>query len=288
METKKKSQLKEVVKRLSKNRLGMAGMIIVVLLLIVAALAPYIIPYDYAAQDSTALFLKPGSSGHLLGTDNLGRDVLSRTIYGTRISLIMGLSSVFLMVVIGDTLGAIAGYYGGFIDNLLMRFLDIFQAVPSLVLCIALAAVLGSGLSNAIIAIGVTTAPWHARMIRGSIMQVRSMEYIEAAKAINASDKRIILKHLIPNALAPSIVQVTMDLGHAILSAATLSFIGLGAQAPLPEWGTMLSEGRNYIRGHGYLVIIPGIMIMITILAFNLLGDGLRDALDPRLKEGTR
>lgn len=286
MEGKKQSQIVVIMKRLMKNRLAMIGLVTVIFLIIMALIAPYIIPYDYAAQDYTATFLKPGSPGHILGTDHLGRDMLSRLIYGARISLRMGILSVIIMVLIGDTMGAIAGYYGGVIDDLLMRFLDVFQSVPSLVLCIAFAAVLGSGLNNAAIAIGITLAPWHARMLRGSIMQVRNMDYIDAARTINASDQRIVLRHIIPNALAPSIVQITMDIGNAILNLATLSFIGLGAQAPLPEWGTMLSEGRDYIRDSGYMVVLPGIMIMLTILAFNLLGDGLRDALDPRLKEG--
>lgn len=285
---KKKSQIIEVLKRLAKNKLGMVGLIVIILLIVVAILAPVIAPYDYATQDYSSTFLKPGSEGHILGTDSLGRDVFSRLIYGARYSLGMGFAAVCLAAVIGDVLGAIAGYYGGKVDNVIMRALDIFQAIPGLILCIALAAVLGAGLENAVIAIGITTAPWHARMIRGSIMQVRGMEYVEAARTINASDKRIILKHIIPNAMAPSIVQITMDLGNAIMLAATLSFIGLGAQAPTPEWGMMLSESRSFIRDSGYLVIIPGIMIMITILAFNLFGDGLRDALDPKLKEGAR
>lgn len=285
---KKKSQIKEVLKRLAKNRLGMVGLIVIIIMVCLALLAPVIAPYDYAAQDYMATFLKPGSEGHLLGTDSLGRDILSRVLYGARYSLGMGFLAVILAAVIGDTLGALAGYYGGKVDAVIMRALDIFQAIPPLILCIALAAVLGAGLGNAVVAIGITTAPWHARMIRGSIMQVRGMEYVEAAKAINASDKRIILKHIIPNAMAPSIVQITMDLGGAIMMAATLSFIGLGAQAPTPEWGMMLSESRGFIRDSGYLVLVPGIMIMITVLAFNLFGDGLRDALDPKLKEGAR
>ena len=282
---KKESQFANIVWRLSRNKTAMIGLFVLIVLIFVAIFAEQLMPYDYATQDYASRFLLPGSEGHLLGTDELGRDILSRLIYGTRLSLVMGFAAVFLEALIGDVLGAIAGYFGGIVDDIIMRMLDIYQSIPRLVLAIAMAAVLGGGLTNAIIAVGITGAPWHARLIRGSIIQVREMEYVEAARSINAGNGRILLKHIIPNALAPSIVQIALDLGNAILTAATLSFIGLGAQAPLPEWGAMLSGGRDFLRDYGYMVLCPGIMIMITVLSFNLLGDGLRDAMDPRLNE---
>lgn len=282
---KKQSQFLETMRRLLKNKLAVVGLIILVVLILIGIFADQLAPYPYDLQDYRSLFLPPGSPGHILGTDNLGRDVLSRLIYGARLSIKMGVLSILLAAVLGMILGSIAGYYGGIIDDLIMRFLDIYQAIPALVLCIAMAAVMGSGLNNAIIAVGITSAPWHARIIRGSIMQIRNTEYVEAAKAINAGSFRVLTRHIIPNAMGPSIVQITMDLGNAILTAATLSFIGLGAQAPLSEWGAMLSAGRDYMRDSGYLVLLPGIMIMLTVISCNLLGDGLRDAMDPRLRD---
>ena len=189
-----------------------------------------------------------------------------------------------IAAVLGIIFGSIAGFYGGQVDNILMRFLDIYQSIPAMLLSIALAAALGPGINNAILAIGISTMSTYARMIRAQILTVRDREFVEAAQAINASDARIIVKHILPNSFAPLIVAITMNIGNSILAAATLSFIGLGAQPPLPEWGAMLSGGRAYMRDHGYLVMIPGIFIMISVLAFNLLGDGLRDALDPRMK----
>ena len=186
--------------------------------------------------------------------------------------------------VLGTTLGAIAGFYGGKTDNIIMRILDIYQSIPGMLLSIALATSLGPGVNNAILAVGISTIPVYSRIIRASIMTVRDKEYIEAATAINASDFRIITRHVLPNSFAPLIVEITMNIGNSILMAATLSFIGLGAQPPSPEWGAMLSEGRNFMRDYGYLVIYPGICIMASVLSFNMLGDGLRDALDPRLK----
>ncbi len=275
-----------VFKRLMKKKLAVTGLIIIIALVLLAIFAPWIAPYDYAQQDYTAVMQKPSlTSGHLLGTDNLGRDLLSRIIYGTRYSLSMGLLAVLLAAIVGIAVGAIAGYYGGMLDNILMRFLDIYQSIPSLILCIALAAVMGAGLKSAVVAIAFASVGRYARMTRASIMQIRGMEYVEAATAINASDRRILIKHILPNAFSPMIVQISMTIGAAILMGATMSFIGLGAQPPLPEWGTLLAESRNYLREAGYLLLAPGFMILITVIAFNLVGDGLRDALDPRLKD---
>lgn len=283
---KKKSQFAIVMRRLAKKKLAMFGVIIIVLLILMAVFADYIAPYPYAEQDYTAILQKPSlTSGHLLGTDSLGRDLLSRIIYGTRYSLYMGLLSVLLAAVIGITLGSVAGYCGGMVDNLLMRFLDIYQSIPSLILSIALAAVLGAGMESAIIAIAFATTGGYARMIRASIMQESGKEYVEAARSIDAGNMRILIKHILPNAFSPMIVQISMTIGSAILMGATMSFIGLGAQPPIPEWGTLLADGRNFLRDSGYLLLAPGFMIFITVFAFNMLGDGLRDALDPRLKD---
>lgn len=278
-----KSRLMEVMGRLAKNKLAMLGLVIIVLLILVALFAPLIAPYDYTELDLSAIYSGP-SREHLLGTDRLGRDILSRLIYGTQQSLRIGIFSVAIGAVLGVILGALAGFYGGKTDNIIMRLLDIYQSIPGMLLSIALATSLGPGVNNAIFAIGISTIPVYSRIIRASIMTVRDKEYIEAATSINASDFRIITRHVIPNAIAPLIVEITMNIGNSIIMAATLSFIGLGAQPPSPEWGAMLSEGRNFMRDYGYLVIYPGICIMASVLSFNMLGDGLRDALDPRLK----
>jgi peptide/nickel transport system permease protein len=280
---KRKSGIREIWRRLKKNRFAVAGLFVIILLLAVAIFASYIAPYSYQEQNVQSSFA-PSSKEHLLGADKLGRDILSRLIYGSRQSLQMGLGCVALAACIGIVIGAIAGFYGGWLDNALMRFLDIYQCIPMLLMCIALAAALGAGIRNAIIAISISTAPTYARLIRASILTVREKDYVEAARAINASDFRIITKHVVPNSISPLIVAITMNIGNSILSAAILSFIGLGAQPPIPEWGAMLSEGRNFMRDHASLVLYPGVCIMISVLAFNLLGDGLRDALDPRLK----
>lgn len=281
--TRKHSHTRDVLHRLMKNKLAVVGLIVIFLLILIAVFAPFLAPYGYEEQDLMATYQTPNAT-HLLGTDNLGRDILSRLIYGSRQSLRIGVLSVAIASVLGITFGSVAGFYGGRLDNFLMRLLDIYQSVPAMLLSIALAAALGPGINNAILAIGISTMAEYARLIRAQILTVREREFVEAARAINASDGRIILKHVLPNAFAPLIVSITMNIGNSILAAATLSFIGLGAQPPLPEWGAMLSAGRSYMRDYGYLVIIPGICIMVSVLAFNLLGDGLRDALDPRMK----
>lgn len=277
------SPFRVVLKRMAKNKMSVVGLVIVILLILIAVFADHLMPYGYAYQD-ILMFLKGPCKEHLLGTDNLGRDILSRLIYGTRLSLTLGVLSVLLAAALGGILGSIAGYYGGRVDNLIMRFLDIYQSVPGLVMCIAMAAALGSGITNSVLAIGITTMSGYARMIRSSILTIKENEYIEAARAIKGSDFHIIIKHILPNAISPLIVQMTMGIGGAILLGSTLAFVGLGVPAPAPEWGTMLADGRAYMRDYGYMVIFPGIAIIITVLAFNLLGDGLRDALDPKLK----
>ncbi|PNV60734.1 ABC transporter permease [Clostridium sp. chh4-2] len=280
---KKQSQFSIIMHRLKRNKMAMLGLVVIVLMTLAAVFAPIIAPFGYEQQDLYHIFAAPGGD-HLFGTDNLGRDILSRLLYGGRQSLKIGIVSVAIASTLGIIIGSVAGFYGGRVDNLLMRFLDIFQAVPALLMSIAIATTLGPGINNAMLAIGITTIPGYARMTRASFMSVRGMEYVEAATAINATDFRIILKHILPNAISPMIVQITMGVASSILAAASLSFMGLGAQPPLPEWGAMLSAGRTYIRDYPYLCIIPGVVIMMAVLSLNMLGDGLRDALDPRLK----
>jgi len=272
-----------ILKRLRKNNAAMMGLTLFLILVLIAILAPLIMPYPYDKMDLSNTFSGP-SAEHWFGTDDLGRDILSRIMYGGRYSLSIGLASTSFAVVIGMVIGAIAGYFGGMVDNLIMRFMDIFQAVPGLLLTIAISAVLGSGFDKTILALGLSQIPNYVRILRASIMSIRSVEYLEAAESINCSHSRIIMRHAVPNALSPVIVQATMGVANTVLTAASLSFIGLGVQPPMPEWGAMLSGGRNYIRDYSYMVMFPGIFIMISVLALNMLGDGLRDALDPKLK----
>ena len=285
MKTRRRKQprLHDIWVQLKKNKIAVVSLFVLIAIFLVAAFAPLIAPYSYSEQNVLNGYEKP-SSAHLLGTDKLGRDILSRIIYGTRQSLQMGVLAVLLGAAIGIIIGSISGYYGSWVDNLLMRFLDIYQAIPMFLLCVALAAILGPSLRNAIIALGLGIVPGYARIMRASVMTVRNTEYIESAKSINCRTVRIIMKHIIPNAIGPMIVQITMGVGSCILAGAALSFIGLGVQPPAPEWGTMISEARNVMRQHPTHALYPGICIMISVLACNLLGDGLRDALDPRLK----
>jgi peptide/nickel transport system permease protein len=281
--TRKKSKLKDLWRRLKRNKLAVAGLIVLILLIVIAIAAPLLAPYSYSLQDSKASYAD-ASPEHLLGTDKLGRDLLSRLIIGARASLEMGAIAVAIAASIGITIGAVAGYFGGWTDNISMRVLDIYQSIPMLLLCITLAAILGPSLQNAIIALGVCSVPGYARLMRASVLTVRDKEFIESARAVNASNGRIILQHIVPNAMAPLIVEITMGIGALILAGSLLSFVGLGVQPPTPEWGTMIAEGRNVMREHPTLALYPGICVMLSVLACNLLGDGLRDALDPRLR----
>ena len=281
--SRKKSKLKDIWRRLKKNKLAVAGLIALIMLIIVALAAPILAPYHYSTQNSKASYAA-ASSVHLLGADKLGRDILSRLIYGARASLQMGFIAVGIASLIGVTIGSIAGYFGRWTDNICMRVLDIYQAIPMLLLCITLAAILGPSLQNAIIALGISSVPGYARLMRASVLTVREKEFIESARAINVGNARIILKHVLPNAMAPIMVEITMGIGMCILMGSLLSFVGLGVQPPAPEWGTMIADGRNVMRQHPTLALYPGICVMISVLACNLLGDGLRDALDPRLK----
>lgn len=280
---KSKGQFSMVMKSLKRNKMAMLGLIILIVLVLVAVFADFIAPFRYDKQDLQNAFQHP-SSEHIFGTDEFGRDILSRVIYGARISLKVGFVSVGIALVIGGLLGAVAGFYGGRLDNVIMRVMDVLLAIPQTLLAIAIVASLGSGLMNLMIAVGISSIPNYARIVRASVMTIRGEEYIEAARASGTSDAKIIMKHILPNCMAPVIVQVTLGIAGAILNAAGLSFIGLGIQPPDPEWGSMLSGGRDYIRGYAYMTMFPGLAIIITVLSLNLLGDGLRDALDPKLK----
>ena len=281
--TKKQSMMVATLKRLKKNRLAVCGLVIISIMALLAVFAPLIAPYPYELTDVKNAFAGP-SSQHLFGTDELGRDILSRIIYGGRYSLRIGILAVAGAATVGIALGSAAGFYGGAFDTVLMRILDVFQAIPGLILGICIGAVLGPGINNCILSLMISSMPNYARMTRASILKIRGMEYIEAAGSINCSDFRTIVKHILPNAISPLIVQMTMGVASAILVAASLSFVGLGVQPPDPEWGAMLSAGRNYIRNYPHLVVFPGLTIMVAILSLNMLGDGLRDALDPKLK----
>jgi len=278
---KQRSGLAEVMFRLKKSPLAMFGLGIIALIVFFAIFADVVAPYKFYAQDLDHMFETP-SRAHLLGTDEFGRDILSRLIYGARVSLQVGFIAVSIALIAGGTLGAAAGYYGGKTDNIIMRVMDVLLAIPQTLLAIAIAASLGPGLLNLMIAVGISATPRYARIVRSSVLSIRGMEFIEAAHAVGSFDFRIIMKHIIPNSMAPIIVQSTLGVASAIQNAAGLSFIGLGIQPPNPEWGAMLSGGRQYIRDYPHLTLYPGLTIMTTILALNFLGDGLRDALDPK------
>lgn len=280
---RKKSQWLDVWQRLRRNKMAMAGLAIIVILVLTAILADVIAPEGYDHQVLQNKLQSP-SLKYLFGTDKFGRSIFSRIVHGTRISLRIGFIAVGISAISGGALGAIAGYYSGKLDNFIMRAMDILLAIPSILLAIAIVASLGPGITNVMIAVGIGSIPSYARIVRASVLSLRDQEFVEAARAVGANDFRIIVKHIIPNTLAPIIVQATLGVAGAILSAAGLSFIGLGITPPTPEWGAMLSDGREYLRDHWYVATFPGLAIMVTILALNLLGDGLRDALDPRLK----
>lgn len=283
VKAKKNSEFVRVMKQMSKNKLAMIGLAIFIVEIVLAILAPYISPYSYTKMDMTACFATP-SATHFFGCDDMGRDIFSRVLYGARYSISIGILAVGFAVVIGCVIGAIAGYFGGQVDNIIMRLLDIIQAIPGMLMMIVISAVLGPGYFNTIIAMSFGTIPGMARMLRAQMLKERTNEYIEAATSINCSTFRIIFHHLIPNCLSPIIVQATMGVGQTITLAAGLSFIGLGVQPPIPEWGAMLSASRQFMRQAPHLVVFPGLAIAVTVLALNLMGDGLRDALDPKLK----
>jgi peptide/nickel transport system permease protein len=264
------------------NPLNIVAFALIAIFAVCALLAPLLAPYDPLLQDLGSR-LRPPSAEHWLGTDSLGRDIASRILYGARISLIIGVVVVTVAGVMGTAIGLVAGYAGGLVDDALMRLTEVFLAFPALILAMAIAGALGPSLTNAIIAIAAVTWAVYARLVRGQILSLRRREFVEAARAIGASRTRIVVRHLLPNALAPLMIQASFDLGSSIIAAAGLSFIGFGAQPPTPEWGVMISEGRNYISTQPWLSLFPGLAILLAVGSFNLLGDGLRDAFDPRL-----
>lgn len=274
---------RQVLRRFMKRKVSIVGGVIIILFFLTAIIGPFLAPYDPLEQDLANNYQGP-SKDHLLGTDNLGRDTLSRLIYGARISLMISVISVSLSLAVGLILGVTAGYYGGRTESVIMRFVDILLAFPGILLAIVIVAVLGNGLVNTMIAVAIFSVPDFSRIIRSSVISLKKMDYIEACRASGASDLRIIISHIIPNSLSPIIVQSTLMLGTAILTASGLSFIGLGVQPPDPEWGAMLSKARELMRSAPMAAIAPGVAITLVVLSFSLVGDGLRDALDPKLK----
>lgn len=281
--TRRRGQWRDTLRRLLRNKLAVLGLIIVVVIVLSVVFANFLTPYAYDAQDYGIRFSYP-SLEHPLGTDNFGRDLLSRILYGGRISLLVALLALLISVVIGVFLGATAGYFGGKYEVAVMRIMDVIMAIPGLLLAVAISAGLGTGVFNTALAISIAGIPPSVRMLRATVLQIRDEEYVEAARATGASNMRIIFHHVLPNTIAPLIVDSTLRIGINILQISSLSFVGLGIQPPTPEWGSILSAGRAYIQDFWPLITFPGIAIMLTLLGFNLLGDGLRDALDPRLK----
>ncbi len=283
IKTKRYSKLGETWKILRRNKSAMLGLAIISVIVFCALFADIIAPFPYDEINLDNEFARP-SLQNLFGTDNFGRDIFSRIVYGARISLQVGFVAVGIAAIIGVFLGSLAGYYGKNVDSIIMRIMDVLLAIPSILLAIAITAAFGGGLTNVMIAVGISSVPSYVRIVRATILSVKEQEFIEAARATGASDFRIIFTHILPNSLSPLIVQATLGVAGAILSAAGLSFIGLGLQPPAPEWGAMLSEARSYFTQHPHMVMFPGLSIMLTIFALNLFGDGLRDALDPKLK----
>ena len=281
---KKQNMALITFKRMCRNKLSIAGLVIIVFFIVVAIFAPMIATHDYTEVNLLEKFTAPCAE-HLFGTDELGRDLFSRVVFGTRLSLYIGLMGVIASSIAGVIIGSISGYFGGIVDTVLMRILDVLAGIPAMVLAIAICAALGSGINNCILALSIATVPSVARLVRASILNVRGMDYIEAAQSINCTNPRIIIHHVLPNAFSPLLVNMTMNYAFFVLTAAGLSFVGLGVQPPAAEWGALISAARSYTRSYPYLIIIPGIALVLLVLAFNMVGDGLRDALDPKLKD---
>jgi peptide/nickel transport system permease protein len=280
-----RSPTREALRRLRRDRMAVGGIIFLLLVALVSILAPVLAPHDPIETNLAQRLAPIGTPGYLLGADELGRDILSRLIWGGRISLLIGFSAVMVAMMLGVMVGLLAGYFGGWVDTLVMRLIDILMAFPAILLAITIVASLGPGLRNAMLAVAIVGIPYYARIVRGNVLSLREQEFIQAARVIGAPNVRIMLRHVFPNTLAPLIVAATLDVGWFIMAAAGLSFLGLGAQPPTAEWGVMLSTGRQFIRNAPHLSILPGTAIFLVVLALNFLGDGLRDALDPRLRE---
>ncbi len=285
LNAQKNSQFKDMVRRLFKNKAAVAGLVFLIFLILMAIFADVL--FDYNTQcinQNIPERLQWPSAQHWFGTDEYGRDLLIRIVFGSRISLSIGFIAVLFGLIVGGVLGAVAGFFGGKIDNIIMRLCDVFLAVPMMLMAIVIVAALGASIVNLVIALSISSVPTFARIVRSAVLTVRDMDYVEAARAIGVKTPRILARYILPNCMGPIIVQTTLRVAATISNTAALSFLGLGVKAPQPEWGALLSSGREFIRDSGYLACIPGICIMLTILALNLLGDGLRDALDPRLK----
>lgn len=281
---RKRSQLSMIWFRFRKNKLAMLGLIIFLMMIFMAAYVSIFGDYEKAITMDMPNKLQTPSAAHLFGTDQFGRDILMRMMFGARISLSVGLLTMVLSLVVGSLIGAAAGYYGGKVDNLLMRIMDVFLAIPSTLLAISIVAALGQGMFNLLLATAVSQIPAFARVVRSAILTVKGQDYIEAARACGMRGGRIILRHILPNAMGPIIVQATLNIARTILGISSLSFVGLGISPPTPEWGSMLSEGKTMMRYYPHLILIPGAAIALAVMSLNLIGDGLRDALDPRLK----
>lgn len=282
---KKKSQISAIWRRLLRNKMAIAGLAILCAIILAALFADVLFDYEtMVIQQSASLRLKGPTSEHWLGTDEVGRDILARIVHGARVSLPVAFATIMIAAFTGGILGAIAGYGSKQVDNIIMRTMDVFLAIPSVLLSITLVSALGTNMGNLLLAISISNIPPFARIVRSSVLTIRNEEYIEAAQAIGCGDIRIIIKHIIPNCMGPLIVQATLSIAGSILGISSLSFLGLGIQPPTPEWGSMLSSGRQYIRYAWWVCAFPGLAIMLVILSLNLLGDGLRDALDPKLK----
>ncbi|MGQ9626943.1 MAG: nickel transporter permease [Anaerolineae bacterium] len=280
-----RSPAQEALRQLGRDKAALLGAAFLISVALISLLAPFISPYDPIETNLSQRLLPPGSPRHALGTDDLGRDILSRLIWGGRVSLLVGFAAVLWAMLFGVVVGLVAGFYGGWLDSLAMRIIDILMAFPAILLAIAIVASLGPGLFNTMIAVAIVGIPYYARIVRGSVLSLRGQDFVHAARVVGASNWRIISRHILPNSLAPLIVAATLDVGWMIMAAAGMSFLGLGAQPPMAEWGVMLSEGRKFIRNAPHVSIFPGSAIFLVVLALNLLGDGLRDALDPRLRD---
>ncbi len=282
---RKKSQFKTVWVRFQRNRLGMFGLVLFLLMITAVLGADLYLDYEeQAISHNLSVRFQSPSLQHIFGTDQFGRDVLARIIYGGRISMFVGMATVCVSLTAGSLIGATAAYYGGKVDNTLMRIMDIFLAIPSTLMAITIVAALGSSIFNLILAMGISQTPRMSRIVRSSVLSVKGQEYIEAARACGTSDQRIIFRHILPNAMGPILVQVTQTVARSVITISSLSFIGLGVSEPTPEWGSMLSEAKSQLRYYPYLAISPGVAIVMTVMSLTLVGDGLRDALDPRLK----
>ena len=280
---KKRSQFVEVITRLSRNKVAMVALFIILVIVILAVFSEQIAPYDYADQDVRSKFIMPCWE-HPFGTDNLGRDLLSRILVGGKTSLLVAVVAIGLAAVVGCVFGATAAYFGGVYEVVVLKVMDILMAIPQFLLAVSISAALGSGTFNTALAVGISSIPRFFRMMRAEVLTVKGKDFVEAARALGASDSRIVWKHIVPNSLASTIVNITLCLGGSIMAISSLSFIGLGVQPPTPEWGSILSTGRTYLRDFWPMVTFPGLAIMLTVTVFNLFGDGLRDAMDPKLK----